>query len=450
MKVTLERLPESRVQMDIEVDQERVDKQFDAALRRMSQRARVPGFRPGKAPKAMVERFLGRERIMSEALDKLVTECYNEALDTEAVDAVAQPTLEKLDVDPVRFKFTVPVRPTVDLNDYQAIRVERQPVEVTEDEVAEQMLGIRRRNAIFAPVERPVTWNDQLVAAVKATFDGDEEPFLDQEDANFILRQDNEVLVAGFGEALIGAEKGKPVEFELTFPEDHRLESARGKAAKFSIVISEIKEEQLPGEDDELAATVSEEFESIEALRERIRADLEKSREQEEASRLQADAVARLVETATVEYPRVLVEHEIEHIIGEVMGQDRQQYNMYLQRIGRTDAEYRETFRDAAEMRVKRGLVLSKLTEAEGVEVTLDDVEAEIDRLIGPVGEEEDRQRFRQMFQTDDGLENVRRNLVSQRTLERLVAIAATDAPAAAEEPPKKPRAKKAAKEETE
>ena len=174
MKVTIERLPESRVQLDVEVDQERVDKQFDAAFRRLAPKVRVPGFRPGKAPRAMIEKHIGRERIMAEALDKLVPDVYNEVLDTEPVDAVAQPTLDKVDLDPMRLKFIVAVRPTVTLGDYQAIRVAAEPVEVTDEEVAQQILSLRRRHATQVPVERGAAWYDLLIAKVRGTAGEDE------------------------------------------------------------------------------------------------------------------------------------------------------------------------------------------------------------------------------------------------------------------------------------
>ncbi|MGH2633228.1 MAG: trigger factor, partial [Tepidiformaceae bacterium] len=160
MKVTLERLPESRVQLDIEVEPERVAKSLDAAYRRLASKARVPGFRPGKAPRNLTERYIGQDRLMNEAIDKLLPDVYNEALESEDVDAIAQPELQKVDLDPMRFTLTVAVRPTVELGDYHAIRVDAEPVEVTDEMVNEQLELIRKRYATQVPVERPVQWGD--------------------------------------------------------------------------------------------------------------------------------------------------------------------------------------------------------------------------------------------------------------------------------------------------
>ena len=133
MKVTLERLPESRVQLQIEVEAERVEKSVDAAYRRLAPKARVPGFRPGKAPRAMTEKYIGRERLMNDAIEKLIPDVYNEAIATEDVDAIAQPELDGIELDPVVLKFVVSVRPSVDLGEYKTVRAQKDGVEVSDE-----------------------------------------------------------------------------------------------------------------------------------------------------------------------------------------------------------------------------------------------------------------------------------------------------------------------------
>ncbi len=423
MKVTIERLPESRVQLDVEVDQERVDKQFDAAFRRLAPKVRVPGFRPGKAPRAMIEKQIGRERIMAEALDKLVPDVYNEVLDTEPVDAVAQPTLDKVDLDPMRLKFIVAVRPTVELGDYKVIRVAPEPVEVTDDEVAEQILALRRRHATQAPVERAATWDDVLIAKVRGTVGDDE--FISDEDAEFPLREGEVLVVEGLAEEFIGMKKDDSKTVELPIPDDFALERVRGQQATFELTVLEVKEVQLPDEDDDLAGMVNaEEFDSLQALKDRVRSDMQERKQAEEDQRVRSAAIDQLVEGATIEYPAVMVDHEVDHVIRDVTGTEARQYAAQLQRIGRSEEEFRAQFYDAGVARLKRGLVLSKLTEAEGIEVTPDDIDAEIDKIVGPM-EGEDGQRFRELFTSSpDGLETIRRNIISQRTLDRLAEIA--------------------------
>jgi len=432
VKVTLERLPESRVQLDIEVEQDRVQQSVDAAYRRLAPRAKVPGFRPGKAPRSVIEKYLGRDRLMNEALDKLLPDVYNEAIESEDVDAIAQPTLDGLELDPVRFKFIVPVRPFVDLGDYRDLRVEKQTPEVTDEQVDEQLQLLQRRNAVYAPVDRGIEWTDMVIADVEGRVG--EEPLVSQDDAEFSLREGEPLFVEGLAEAFLGMKKGDDKSVDLVLPEDFRSERLRGETATFTIHVKEVKEEDLPDLDDDLAQQVNaEEFETFDDLKERIRHDLQEVAENEAEGAFRQEAIQKLIEGATIEYPRVLVDEEITHMVRESTGGDQKQYVSYLQGIGRSDEEFRELFRAPAEDRVRRSIVLIRLAEAEGIEVAPEDIEAELERIIQPFGEE--TERFRQVFDTPDGRATIRRDLLSQKTLERLGQIASGEAPAKADAP---------------
>ena len=421
MKVTLERLPESRVQLQIEIDEDRLERSLDSAYKRIAQKNRFPGFRPGKAPRNIVERAVGRQGLIREALDKLVPDAYNEAIETEDVDAIGQPELEIDQLEPVKFTAIVPVRPKVELNDYRSIRVEPETVEVTDEMVSEQIELLQRRHATHIPVERPVQWNDILIADVKGEAEGDQ--FLEDENAEFPLREGQVLFLDGLAEGFIGMSKGETKELTLKIPEDFRVERLQGKDAKFTLHIREVKEEKLPELDDEFAAMINaEEFENFEALKSRIEADIRKQLEESATAKLRNEAVDKLVEAATIEYPKLLVEHEIDHLIGEATGNDKAQYQNYLRTVGRSEAEFRETWREAADLRVRRSLVLQQLQEAEGLDVSAEEIDQELDSLVAPMGD--DAARFRQMFASEEGVATIRRNLLSRKTLDRLEAIA--------------------------
>lgn len=422
MKVTLERLPESRVQMQIEVDPDRLEKSLDSAYRRLAQRNRFPGFRPGKAPRAIVERAVGRDGLIREALDKLVPDVYNEAIETENVDAIGQPELKIDTLDPVSFTATVPVRPTVELNDYKSIRVARDEVVITPEMVEEQILLLRRRHATHVPIDREVAWNDILIADVTGVLEDGEE-FLKDENAEFQLVEGEQLFLDGLAEAFPGMAKGETKTFTLEIPADFRVERLQGKTATFTITVHEVKEEQLPEAGDEFANSVNaDEFPDMAALTARIESDMRKALEDQAENKLRSEAVDQLVATASVEFPRMLVDHEIDHLVRESTGNDQQQYQAYLRSIGRTEAEFRETWREAAELRVKRSLVLNDLAEAEGVTVSAEEIDQELDTLVAPMGD--DAARFRQMFASAEGIDTIRRNLLSRKTLDRLAAIA--------------------------
>lgn len=421
VKVTLERLPESRVQIDIEVESERLTSSLDAAYRRLAPKARVPGFRPGKAPRAITEKYIGQDRLMNEAIDKLLPEVYNEAIEEQDVDAIAQPELDKIDLDPLRMKFIVAVRPTVDLGPYQGIRVAPEPAEVTPEMIDEQVTLLRRRYATQVPVERGIQWNDFIIADVTGETEGDR--FVEDIDAEFPLREGQVLFVEGLAEAFLGMNKGETKTVEIAIPEDFRVERLQGKTATFTLSIKEVKEEQLPELDDDLAQQVNaDEFPTWDALRDRIQGDLQKAMTEQTENAYRTKAVDALVEGATVEFPRILTEREIDHLIRDSMGNDSAQYASYLRRIGRSESEYRESLREAAEARVRRSLVLSELAEAEGIDVSAEEIQGELDKLVEPLGG--DSERFREMFGSEEGIATIRRNLLTQKTLERLSAIA--------------------------
>ncbi len=432
VKVTLERLPESRVQLDIEVDDERLEKSLDVAYKRVANRARIPGFRPGKAPRRIVERMIGREGLIREALDQLVPDVYNEVLESEDVDAVDQPDLEIVEIDPVRFKATVPVRHSVELGDYKSIRVERDSTEVTDEMIDEQVEMLRRRFATQVPVERPVHWDDHLIGDVVSTIE--DEPFVEDTDAEFALREGSVLLLPGLAEAFIGMSAGDEKVVELEIPDDFQVERFRGKTAKFTLTLKDVKEEELPEIDDDLAQEVNEgEFPTLEALRERIRNDIGEQSNQAADAKLQSEAVDKMVEIATMEYPRVYVDREVDAMIRDSVGNNRDAYLEHLGRLGQSEADYRASLEEDAEKRVKRSLVLSKIAEVEELDVTDEDVDAELDRIVAPAGDEADK--LRDLFNNDEGRATIRRNVLSDRTLSRIKELVAGDAPAAAAKP---------------
>ncbi len=421
MKVTLERLPESRVQLEIEVEPDRLERSVEAAYKRLLPSLRIPGFRPGKAPRLIVERTLGRERLIREALDSLVPAVYSEALESEAIDPVDQPELEIIETEPVRFKATVPVRPTVKLGDYQSIRIAPEPVEVTDELFAEQMELIRRRFATLSPVERGARWDDVLTADINATVEG--ATFVQDEDVEFPLREGQRLLLPDLAEQFLDMEAESEKTVELTVPEDFP-ENVRGKTAAFTLTVKAVKEEDLPEEDDDLAQQVNaEEFETIDQLRERVRADLLETLQQRADETYRQKAVDELVSLSAVEFPQVLLDREIDDLVRENHGNDERAYRTHLARIGKTPAEFRELFREPAGQRLRRSLVLSELTAAESIEVSDGEIESQRQKMLEPLGE--NAESMRTMFESERGAASIRNGLLTDKTLERLQAIAA-------------------------
>jgi trigger factor len=442
MRVSTERIPESQVLLQIEVDEERLQKAKDAAFRRLAGKTRIPGFRPGKAPREVLERHLGEHAILHEAVDRLLPQVYREALDQESIDPIDRAEFELVTEEPLVVKFTVPVRPDVDLGDYVSLRLEREPVEVEAERVQEGLEGLRRRYATLEPVSRPIQWGDVLRADVRGMLDGS--AFVQQEDAEFQLEEGRSISMPGFAEALIGHEKGDPFEFEVPVPDDASDEALRGKPARYEVTVKEIKQEVLPELDDDFARQVGEGFSDLEALRTRVEGDLRTALEEQAEHRFHDSILEALSERARIEYPPVLVEREVERLLREQTGApagpggtSQAELERYLQRVGKSEEELRAELRPLAETRLRRSLVLSQVAEAEHIEVADSEVEAEIERLASGAGSQ--TEELRRLFSEQSAKESLRRSLMTRKTLERLVEIAAApdtapqEAPAAAE-----------------
>ena len=430
MKVSTERLPESQVAIEIEVDDERLQKAMASAFKRLASKTRIPGFRPGKAPREVLERHLGEHAVLHEAIDRLMPQVYKEALEQEDISPIDQAGYELVTEEPLVAKFTVPVHPSVDLGDYASLRVEKDAVEVEAERVDESLEGLQHRYATLEPAERAVQWGDILRADVAGTVG--EKVLVQEEAVEFQIVEGRTISIPGFAEAMVGHEKGPEFEFKLSVPDDAPDETLRGQEAQYKVRILEVKEEILPELDDEFAGQVGEGFSDMAALRSRVEDDLRETLEQENERRYHDQILAALVEQAEIEYPQVLVDRETERLLREQAGSgqpgrgdSKDDLEQYLQRVGKSEDELQSELRPMADERVRRSLVLSQVEEAEDIHVTDDEVEAEISRMTEGVGTQGDE--LRKLLSNDSAKESLQRSLITKKTLERLAEIASTD-----------------------
>ena len=422
MKITTERLPESRVLLQVEVDPERLEKAMNKAYRKVAGKARIPGFRPGKAPRAMVERYLGRETILHEALDELVPEVYEEAIQSEDIHPIDQPDLEMPQFDPPIVKYTIPVRPTIDLGDYRAVRIEPEEVSVDEHLIDDTIENLRHRYATVEPVERAVEPGDLVRVDLKTTADG--EVYFDHKDAEFEASEDDTRNLPGLADGIIGMQRGDEREFSIDVPEDAKGTTLAGKHVTYEAKLHDVKVEHLPELNDEFAGTVGEGFATVEALRSKLYGDAKERAENEAKQRYVEKVLDALTEGATFEYPNVLVEREIDRMVREQGNQNdsKQAMDRFLAMIGKTEQEYRDGFREQAAERVKRSLALSQFVEDEGIAVAPEEVDADIERMAADAGLSGDQ--IREIFGGDSGREVLERSLLTRKANDRMVEMA--------------------------
>lgn len=421
MKITTEPQPERQVLLAIEVEPERVEKSMDQAYRRLVGRYRIPGFRPGKAPRVMFERYVGREALLREALENLVPQIYDEAIKEESLEPIDQPQFQIETLEPLTIKATVPLRPSVDLGDHRGLRVERPPVELEADAVDKAIEELRRRYATLEPVERTIQLGDLVRADLTA--DVDDRRLLDENDAELRVMPDALGGLPGLAEKLVGCRKGESYDFEVEVPEEFDQPTLAGKTARYHVAIKEIKEEHLPEPDDAFAGEVGEGFASFAALRERIASDL-RERSLKDADRdYERDVLKALIGQSTIEYPPVLLERELDHMLNEQSGGGgRAALEAALRRAGRSEEQLKEELKPAAVERVERSLVLTELAQREGVAIGDEDVARELDTLAGPPGPQSER--MRELFSDKSGREFIERTLLTRKVYDRLRDIA--------------------------
>jgi trigger factor len=422
VKITVEHLPQSTVRLDIAADPEEFDAALERAFLRISQQVQVPGFRPGRAPRALVERRVGRELIVAEAQRELMDRLYREALQQHRLTPVAEPEVEIYQDEPLAFRVEVQVYPQVDLDGYRDIRVEPREVEVTEEEIDQVIEGLRRSRAVWKTPDEPrqPRDGDQVIVDIEA-YEG-EQPFQEPlRQATFVLGESN--LFAEIDQAIRSLRPGESAEFDISFAEEDERVSPelRGKTLHYRVTVHEVKEAELPEVNDEFAQSLG--VATLSELRDRVRRDLLREKAQAARAEVLEQAVQRLLEVATVELPPALVERQVAADVERLREQLRQRGSSleeYLRFQGKTLEEFKEELRPQAEARLRRYLVLEAFAEAEGIAVSEEELVAEIERLALASGSPE---QFRAFYSVPSVRSYLADELHERKVSERLLEL---------------------------
>ncbi len=371
VKVSSTELPPRQVSLDIEVDKDRLDRAIDDAVRRLAGRVDVPGFRRGKAPRSMVERMIGHDRIVEEALDRLVPEVVTEAMQQEKVEPYTRPRVESIEFDPLRLKAVIGLAPKVELGNYnETLRVTADQPAVGENEVDGVIQRLRESYAQWVPVERAVQLQDRVGIDLKATTEGREEAVMDSKDAEYVVDPEGAQPAAGFAEQLVGMNAGDQKKFTLTMPEDYRDKEVAGKTADFEVNLHWVKERELPQVDDEFAQQVGD-YTDVASLKSAIDTQLRQREEERVREKLEEEAMSKLVEISTIEFPPQLVDVQAQAMFDNFKTTvERQglQLSQYLRLIGKEQDAFEQELRTEAESRVRRSLALDAFATAEQID----------------------------------------------------------------------------------
>ncbi len=448
MKITTEDMPDRQIGLLIELEEAEIEDHKQRAYRRLVQRYVIPGFRKGKAPRRILENHIGAETLIQDDIEGLLERSVADAVEQQELEPIGQPQVTDLEsLDPITFRATVSLSPEVELGDYESIRVDWEEPEVTEEQVEEVLNNLRRQGAPWEPVERAAQLGDLLTVDMNGYVDEEPEEgdgddadaesvpgrrtFVEETGISYMVQEGMTYPAPGVPEQLVGMNAEETREFTISVPDDFTVRNLNGKEARFTVTVREVKEQNLPEMDDEWAQGVEgfgdDEFETVEALRDRIRSDLTERTEMQARAEYEESILEKFAEVATVTYPPIVVDMEIDRILQD---QDEQMRGMgfsltgYAQSTGQGVEQLRDSVRPQAEQRVLRGLLITDLATAVGIEVSDEEVDEDIAVIVGAQQDEAAQEQARQVFENEGARESVQRRIAARKTLDMLVEIA--------------------------
>ena len=390
METTVKELPDSRVRVDVDVDPRDVEGSIARTAEQLGKDMKLPGFRKGKVPPEMVVQRLGRETVLTQALESSLGDWYERAMLDSGVNPVGDPKLDLSDLPeegkPLRFSIEVAVRPGAQLGEYKGLEVGRAEPEVPEDAVETEINRLREGFARLNPVERAAKPGDVVLIDYEGKIDS--EPFEGGTARDYLLELGEGRVLPELEQGLEGAEPGDERQVPVTFPDDYPAEEVAGKTAEFDVKVKEVREKELPDLDDDFASEASE-FDTLAELRDDITKKIREILDRQLAERFREDALDAAVDKAKVQLPEPVIEARAGEMWRRVERSLRQQGmepDNYLQLQGKTREEMIAQARPEAEQALKREAVLAAVAEAEGIEITEED---ELEALQIPPGHED-------------------------------------------------------------
>lgn len=425
MSLQVEKLEKNMVKLTVEVSAEEFDKAIQEAYLKNKSKINVPGFRKGKVPYAMVEKMYGAGMFYEDAANSLIPVAYENAVEESGLDIVSQPDIKVTQIEKGKaFIFTAEaaLKPEVTLGAYKGIEVEKAAVEVTDEEVAAELDRVRNQNARTITVEdRAVQDGDMTVIDFEGFVDG--VAFQGGKGEDYDLTIGSGAFIPGFEDQLVGAEIGKEVEVNVTFPEEYHAEDLKGKAAVFKVTVKAIKVKELPEADDDFAQDVSD-FDTLEEYKADIKAKLVERKEKQAAGEKENAVIEKIIENAQMEIPDAMVDFQVRQMADNFARRIQQQglsVEQYFQFTGLTADKLFEQMRPDALKNIQSRLVLEAVAAAENIEATDEDVEKELEKMASMYQMEVEKVKE---FMGDKEIAEIKKDLAVQKAADFVVAEA--------------------------
>jgi trigger factor len=410
--------------LTIEVEAERVNGALDQAFQKVVKKVNVPGFRKGKVPRKIFEQKFGIESLYQDALDILLPEAYGQAIDETGIEPVDQPDVDIEQIEHGKnllFTATVTVKPEVKLGEYKGLEVQEQNASVSDEDVEEEIKELQKKQADLAVKEDGEVENgDTVVIDFEGFVDG--EAFEGGQAENYSLEIGSGSFIPGFEEQLVGTKAGEEKEVSVSFPEEYHSEDLAGKEALFKVKIHDIKTLELPELDDDFAKDVDEEVETLEALKTKVRERLEKERSEQADQQKREELINKATENTEVDVPEAMAKTELDRMVKEfeqrlqMQGMDLE---MYYQFSGTSEESLKEQMQEDASKRVRTNLTLEAIVKAENIDVSEEDVDAEIGKMASMYNMEVEQ--LKQMLMLQGGPDAVKEDLKIRKAIDFLV-----------------------------
>lgn len=382
MNVTVERV-ENEATLKITAPAAEVNAGYKKAVQKIADQANIPGFRKGKAPRAIIEMHYGKEAVKQEAFEIVANKAYSEALDQEKLIPVSDPKVEESTFEEgkdMELTIKVTLKPEPELGEYKGLHVEKKEVEVTDEQVDAQIKDMMGRDAKMVVAEEGavIEKGDFAIIDFAGTVDG--EPFSGGEGKGYPLEVGSNSFIPGFEDQLVGLSKGDSTDVEVTFPEDYFVKDLAGKEAIFKVNIQDVKRKELPELNDEYVASKTD-FKTVEELRANYKERMQKTAEANAKAEYEHELIDLAVANAKFSVPEIMIEDKISQMVEEMkmsLESRKMSLDMYMQYTGLDMAKIRENQRPVAEENVKTDLVLDAIAKAEDIQVDMADVDAEI------------------------------------------------------------------------
>jgi trigger factor len=439
LKIETQTIENHQAKLTVEIDPAPLEDAKHRAAQKLSKRSKIPGFRPGKAPYAMVVRHLGEATIMEEAMDLLIDDIYPKVIEESGIKPYGPGTLEEIkSLDPPTFEFVVPLAATVEIGDYHVIRLPYELKEIPESEVDRIITNLRNNQATIEPVDRSAQAGDQVnltLSAVRVNTEEGEVPTLIRErPMQVIVEAEGEdsfqdLPFDGFSQYLLGLGAGDTKTFQYTYPDDSTAERLRGVEAEFTLTVEKVNSRSLPEENDEFAQSVGD-YNTLDDLRKAVRKELEERAREDYNAEYDEQVIDKLVEMSKIEFPNQMLDRETEVVIERLKNRLEEQnldIDLYLKTRGIDMDALREESRPVAIARLQKSLVLFEVADKEKIEVDQDKLQDETIRTMDMFSRILPQKDFRKLTSqggTSNLVGNIMMDLLIDKTKEFLRDIA--------------------------